>query len=208
MSDNILLVIVVGLVATAVGAAVGYFVRQQVARSEEKEHRAEIERIKATTEAHERELELKGRDELIKRRDELEAEIARKRNEVTDLGKLLDPMADTLLHLPLFLGFTHGIVQLPLWLVLIFVYREFLISVLRSFCALRGVALAARPFGKKKTIIQACAAIAIVVLLLGVDQGLISEGFLQQMSVWLTLLAVFYSVGSAVEYLLVARRQV
>ncbi len=140
--------------------------------------------------------------------DILDGRIARKRNEVTDLGKLLDPMADTLLHLPLFLGFTHGIVQLPLWLVLIFVYREFLISVLRSFCALRGVALAARPFGKKKTIIQACAAIAIVVLLLGVDQGLISEGFLQQMSVWLTLLAVFYSVGSAVEYLLVARRQV
>ena len=82
MSDNMLLVIVVGLVATAVGAAVGYFVRHQVARAEEKEHRAETERIKATTEAHERELELKGRDELIKRRDELEAEIARKRNEL------------------------------------------------------------------------------------------------------------------------------
>jgi len=82
MSDYMLLAIVVGLVATAIGAAVGYFVRHQVARSEEKEHRAEIERIKATTEAHERELELKARDELIKRRDELEAEIARKRNEL------------------------------------------------------------------------------------------------------------------------------
>ena len=139
--------------------------------------------------------------------DVLDGRIARKRNEVTDLGKLLDPMADTLLHLPLFLAFTQGVVQLPLWLVLIFVYREFLISALRSFYALRGVALAARPFGKWKTIIQASVAIAIVVLLLGVDQKFISEGSLQQASVWLTVVAVFYSIGSAMEYLLAARHR-
>lgn len=82
MLDNIIPLFAVGLVALAIGAAIGYFVRNQVARSEAKEHLAEVERVKATTEAHERQLELKARDELIKRRDDLEAEIARKRTEL------------------------------------------------------------------------------------------------------------------------------
>ncbi|MEK7277561.1 MAG: ribonuclease Y [Chloroflexota bacterium] len=76
-----ILTIVVGLVALTVGTAVGYVIRQQQAATQAKEHAAELERIKATTEAHNKELELKAKDELLKRRDELETEAARRRSE-------------------------------------------------------------------------------------------------------------------------------
>ena len=76
-----ILTIVVGLVALTVGTAVGYVIRQQQATTQAKEHAAELERIKATTEAHNKELELKAKDDLLKRRDELETEAARRRSE-------------------------------------------------------------------------------------------------------------------------------
>ena len=38
--------------------------------------------------------------------------IARRRNQVTDLGKVLDPMADSITHISLFLTFTQGVVAL------------------------------------------------------------------------------------------------
>ena len=76
-----ILTIVVGLVALTVGTAVGYVIRQQQANTQAKEHAADLERIKATTEAHNKELELKAKDDLLKRRDELETEAARRRSE-------------------------------------------------------------------------------------------------------------------------------
>src|ERR1700676_2247439 len=66
---------------------------------------------------------------------------ARRRNQVTDLGKVLDPMADSITHISLFMTFTQGVVQLPLMLVFVFLYRDLFISALRTICALRGVAL-------------------------------------------------------------------
>ncbi|NGX47790.1 MAG: CDP-diacylglycerol--glycerol-3-phosphate 3-phosphatidyltransferase, partial [Chlamydiae bacterium] len=42
---------------------------------------------------------------------------ARLRNQVTELGKLLDPMADSIFRLSVFLALTQGFVKLPLWLV-------------------------------------------------------------------------------------------
>ena len=55
--------------------------------------------------------------------DILDGFLARRCNQVTDLGKVLDPMADTVTHISFFLTFTQGIVQLPLLLVLVFLYR-------------------------------------------------------------------------------------
>ncbi len=74
-----ILTIVIGLVALTVGTAVGYVIRQQQAIAQAKEHAAELVRIKATTEAHNKELELKAKDDLLKRRDELEIEAARRK---------------------------------------------------------------------------------------------------------------------------------
>ncbi len=79
---DVVIALLGGLVALAVGAGIGYFVRHIQARSQKTEFDAEVTRIQATTEAHQKELELKSKDELIKKRDELEAEAARRRAEM------------------------------------------------------------------------------------------------------------------------------
>src|ERR1700722_14837937 len=64
---------------------------------------------------------LAGMSELS---DVFDGALARKQNKVTDLGKLLDPMADSIFRLSALLAFTQGVIQLPLLLVCIFFYRD------------------------------------------------------------------------------------
>ena len=126
--------------------------------------------------------------------------LARKRNEVTDLGKVLDPMADSITHISLFLTFTQGFVALPLLLVLVFFYRDLFISTLRTLCALRGVALAARFSGKMKAILQAVAAFLIIFLMIPYTKGWISLDLFQQISLFSVGIVVLYTVVSMGDY--------
>lgn len=126
--------------------------------------------------------------------------LARKRNQVTDLGKVLDPMADSITHISLFLSFTQGFVQLPLLVVLVFLYRDFFISTLRTLCALRGVALAARLSGKVKAIMQAFVAFVIVGLMIPYIHGYLSEELLQLISLVAVSVAAGYTALSAFDY--------
>lgn len=126
--------------------------------------------------------------------------IARRRNQVTDLGKVLDPMADSITRISLFLTFTQGFLALPLILVLIFLYRDFFISTLRTLCALRGIALAARFSGKMKAVIQAIALFLILILMIPYTQGVLSLETFRQISIFAVSVAAFYAVISAGDY--------
>ena len=128
--------------------------------------------------------------------DVLDGILARKRNEVTDLGKVLDPMADSITHISLFLTFTQGFVGLPLLLVLVFLYRDLFISTLRTLCALRGVALAARFSGKMKAILQATVAFVIVVLMIPYTLGLLPLALFQQICLISVSIAALYTLIS------------
>jgi CDP-diacylglycerol--glycerol-3-phosphate 3-phosphatidyltransferase len=132
--------------------------------------------------------------------DVLDGMLARKRNEVTDLGKVLDPMADSIIHISLFLTFTQGFVQLPLLLVLVFFYRDLFVSTLRTLCALRGVALAARFSGKMKAIMQAAVAFLIIFLMIPYTMGFISLALFQQITLFAVAIAALYTVVSIVDY--------
>jgi ribonucrease Y len=79
---DVFITLLVGVVALVVGAAVAYYVRNSQARSQKTEFDAEVQRIKATTETHNKELELKAKDDLIRKRDELEADAARRRGDL------------------------------------------------------------------------------------------------------------------------------
>jgi CDP-diacylglycerol---glycerol-3-phosphate 3-phosphatidyltransferase len=132
--------------------------------------------------------------------DVLDGMLARRRNEVTDLGKVLDPMADSIIHISLFLTFTQGFVQLPLLLVLVFFYRDLFVSTLRTLCALRGVALAARFSGKMKAILQAVVAFLIIFLMIPYTTGFISLALFQQISLFAVAIAALYTIASIVDY--------
>ena len=127
--------------------------------------------------------------------------LARKRNQVTDLGKVLDPMADSITHISLFITFTQGPVQLSLIFVFIFLYRDFFISTLRTLCALRGVALAARFSGKLKTVLQGLAALSIILMLIAYKEGWISLKALQEGSFAFVGIAALYTVISVWDYI-------
>lgn len=126
---------------------------------------------------------------------------ARHSNQVTELGKILDPMADSIFRLSVFLTFTQGLVGLPVWLVLFFFYRDSMISTLRTVCALKGFTLAARLSGKVKAVVQAAAMLAILGLMIPYAMGKIELETLRSSSFYIAFAAVVYSLFSGVEYL-------
>jgi len=82
--------------------------------------------------------------------DYYDGKIARERGESTNLGKLLDPLADKLLVTSAFVAFVE--MQLfPSWLIIVILCREFLVTGLRSLGAAQGRVIAADRWGKHKT---------------------------------------------------------
>ena len=91
---------------------------------------------------------------LIELSDLLDGIIARKRNLVTDLGKVMDPFADTLSRVTYFLCFT-GSGIMPLWVLALIVWRELSILFVRMLMMGKGKAVAANIFGKAKAVLYA-----------------------------------------------------
>lgn len=88
---------------------------------------------------------------VIEISDAVDGTIARARNEVTDLGKLLDPFSDVISRLTFFICFTVvGI--MPAWVLIVVFYREYGIVFVRMLMYRDGTALAARKGGKLKAV--------------------------------------------------------
>lgn len=133
--------------------------------------------------------------------DAFDGYLARKYNQVTDLGKLLDPMADSIARISAFLTFTQPPVNLPIPLIFLFMYRDSVVSTLRTICALKGYALAARFSGKAKAIIQAFAAAIVVALMIPHSLGYISSADLTFASAWVVGIAAAYTLFSGIDYI-------
>ena len=127
--------------------------------------------------------------------------LARRFDLVTELGKILDPMADSITRLTILLTFTQGFIRLPLLLVFVFVYRDAMISTLRTVCAFRGVTLAARTSGKIKAVLQAISIFAILILMIPYAWGLLSLIQLQSISLIIISAAAVYTVFAGGEYI-------
>lgn len=94
--------------------------------------------------------------------DALDGYLARSRNQVTDFGKFLDPLADKILVAAALLGLVE-MQLLPSWIALIILAREFIVSGLRMLAANQGVVIAASWYGKVKTVSQIVAIIAFII---------------------------------------------
>lgn len=92
--------------------------------------------------------------------DALDGYLARKNNQVTDLGKFLDPVADKLLvnSLLIFLCVEHSYMHpqyvIPYMFVLVMIARDIVVDALRFIAAKKNVVIAANIFGKAKTVAQ------------------------------------------------------
>lgn len=140
--------------------------------------------------------------------DACDGYFARKYNEVTDLGKILDPMADSIYRISVFLTFTLPPIRLPMILIFIFLYRDSVVSTLRTICALKGYALAARPSGKFKAAIQAFSAFMIILLLIPYSLGHMPESTLQLSSTVIASIAAVYTLFSGLDYIMANRHYI
>ena len=106
--------------------------------------------------------------------DYLDGHLARKNNQVTDLGKFLDPVADKLLinSLVIFLiapGIfaryvpnADNVISFNMWCALLLVARDIVVDALRFIAASRGKVIAANIFGKLKTVLEMVAIGAVL----------------------------------------------
>lgn len=95
--------------------------------------------------------------------DFLDGYLARSRNEVTNFGKFMDPLADKLLVAAAFLVMIQTRL-LPAWVLLIVLFREFLVSGLRMMAASCGQVIAASWYGKAKTVTQMIAIVLFILI--------------------------------------------
>lgn len=131
--------------------------------------------------------------------DGLDGYLARKRKEVTNLGKLLDPLADKLLITAALISLV-GSGVLPAWVAIIIISRELAVTGLRAVAAAEGVVIQASVVAKLKTISQI---VAIVGLLIdNYPFSLINFPF-TQIAVWV---AIVLTMWSGVEYFIGAGR--
>ncbi len=100
--------------------------------------------------------------------DFLDGYLARKNNQVTDLGKFLDPVADKLLvdGIIIFLlvqqPYAPDQIVFPLFCAIIMISRDLVVDALRFIAASKNLVLAANKFGKLKTVLQMIAIPAVL----------------------------------------------
>jgi CDP-diacylglycerol--glycerol-3-phosphate 3-phosphatidyltransferase len=135
--------------------------------------------------------------------DAFDGYFARRQNKVTDFGKVFDPAVDSIARLTGFISFmVCGLI--PLWVFLIFMYRDMLMALLRTVCASKGLVLAARKSGKLKAVLQGIAIGIVLLLCLGQAYGIPgADGAFwgKPYAFWIVLAPAIYTALSMIDYL-------
>jgi CDP-diacylglycerol--glycerol-3-phosphate 3-phosphatidyltransferase len=127
--------------------------------------------------------------------DQVDGWLARRRNETSALGSLLDPIADKILVLAVLVMLIEEGVA-PAWMVAAIIAREFLVSGLRLAAIERGIVMPARDLGKLKTWAQSVAAAV---------GGLAAAGaWSNDIAWWALLVAVVLTWVSGLDYARIA----
>lgn len=127
--------------------------------------------------------------------DMLDGKIARKRNLVTNFGKIMDPLADKILVYSAFCLMV-GDGTVPAWMFIIILAREFAVSGMRTVAASEGLVVAAGMSGKIKTVLQMIA-VPVLILAHALPQFpvIMTVG---QVFLWASLIMTIYS---GIEYI-------
>ena len=108
--------------------------------------------------------------------DALDGFIAKRNNQITDFGKLMDPIADKILVLSAFLVFVE-MRLIPAWMVVIIIFREVAVTGLRILALTQKRIIPADLGGKHKTVWQVFAILAILIFLIFTQGGRSTFGF-------------------------------
>jgi CDP-diacylglycerol--glycerol-3-phosphate 3-phosphatidyltransferase len=125
--------------------------------------------------------------------DWLDGVVARRRNQVTTLGTLLDPIADKLLVSAALVSLLT-IDKIQPWIVVVIIGRELAVTGLRAVSAGHGVIVPASRLAKWKTVSQY---VAVTMLIL--EKGIVAPGF-HAVATGVLWIAVALTVVSAVDY--------
>jgi len=136
--------------------------------------------------------------------DKADGYYARKNDAVTKLGQFLDPLADKLLMIPVmitlwYIGWNSHTVLLPLWVLLVVVAREALISVIRIIGARKGISFPASWSGKIKMFSQIIV-VSILIFFPSTASNL-------TVSILVFLMAAI-TIYSGIDYVLRARKEI
>jgi CDP-diacylglycerol--glycerol-3-phosphate 3-phosphatidyltransferase len=130
---------------------------------------------------------------------------ARAQNQVTNFGKIMDPVADSTFFLTALFAFSavprFGV---PIWLPLIVLYREVGMHVLRRYAALNDIVLAAKFSGKAKMVVQCVVTFALLLFLILQDSNAcqyVKDINLKHVMLGGTSVIAFVNIISMIEYL-------
>ena len=146
--------------------------------------------------------------------DKVDGYIARSRNQITNFGKFMDPLADKMLVISALIALVEcGLI--PSWMVIVIIAREFAISGLRMLAASEGLIVAASWWGKIKTVIQIAATMALLLRLNYEQIGFVKEffesnavliGFINYVPMTLMVLSVIATGVSGIDYFIKNRK--
>ena len=126
--------------------------------------------------------------------DMLDGKIARKYNLITNFGKFMDPLADKLLVCSAMICLVD-LKLIPVWVVLIIIAREFIISGFRLVASDNGIVIAASYWGKFKTTFQM---LMVIVIIFNINLQL---GWLNILGTILIYVALVLTVVSLIDYI-------
>jgi CDP-diacylglycerol---glycerol-3-phosphate 3-phosphatidyltransferase len=134
--------------------------------------------------------------------DGLDGYLARKRAQITTMGMLLDPLADKIMvtaALIALVAYNPEVVKV--WIAVVIIGREFLISGLRSIASSEGFTIQASDLGKLKTVIQIVSVVSAILAHRWYDWQF---GYLVIPVKWIAIAAIYFTVLvstiSAIDY--------
>ena len=131
--------------------------------------------------------------------DKLDGHLARKNQQVTDLGAFLDPLADKMLINFTFLALV-ALNLMPLWMFAVILIRDFAVDGMRMMAAKKGTVISASIFGKLKTTIQMLTVISILL------NRILNLSPLGIVNIILLYIVVFLTIISGIIYLAKGRK--
>jgi len=139
--------------------------------------------------------------------------LAKRRKEISDFGRFMDPIADKILILAAFLAFVE-MKLIPAWMVVVIVSREFIITGLRLAALARGEILEAEMVGKHKTISQMSSIYIILIFIVFRESGTGVFKFwnenwehsFKNIIFYMMIITTFLTVVSGISYLVKNKR--